>query len=170
MFATHTLDTAPAASRPLLAKTGLVEPVTKLAESPEMLGGFLHVSAQFESSTLDPLAREVVVMTIATRNSCGVCIARHTGRLRELDADDDLIAALRAGAAPAEPRLAAVRTFTLRVLATAGAVPAHEVADFLAAGYTRRNALEVVLGIGAYTMSTLGNRLVEAENTGVRAG
>ncbi|MFJ6697187.1 hypothetical protein ACIQM4_14105 [Streptomyces sp. NPDC091272] len=32
---------------------------------------------------------------------------------------------------------------------------------FCAAGYTRRNALEVVLGIGTYTLSTFANRLVE---------
>jgi AhpD family alkylhydroperoxidase len=162
MFVTHTLDTAPAASRPLLEKIGLVEPVTRLAESPEMLGGFLQANAQFEDSTLDPLAREVVVMTIATRNDCRVCVAMHTGRLRTLGADGTLIAALRAGEAPADPRLAALRDFTLRVLATAGAVPDEQLADFLAAGYTRRNALEVVLGIGTYTMSTLANRLVDA--------
>ena len=34
--------------------------------------------------------------------------------------------------------------------------------DFLARGYTTQNALEVVLGIGTYTMSTLANRLTGA--------
>ena len=34
--------------------------------------------------------------------------------------------------------------------------------SFLAVGYTRQNALEVVLGIGTYTMSTLANRLTGA--------
>jgi hypothetical protein len=33
---------------------------------------------------------------------------------------------------------------------------------FLASGYTKQNALEVVLGIGTYTMSTLANRLTGA--------
>jgi hypothetical protein len=32
----------------------------------------------------------------------------------------------------------------------------------MAAGYTTQNALEVVLGIGTYTMSTLANRLTGA--------
>jgi AhpD family alkylhydroperoxidase len=167
MFTAHTLDTAPEASRPLLEDTlehlGHLPPVvTLLAESPEMLGGFLQASARFEQSTLDPLAREVVVMTIATRNDCRVCIAMHTGRLRQLKADSGLIAALRQGEMPADPRLAALRHFTLRVLATAGEVPEDELTGFLDAGFTRRNALEVVLGIGTYTMSTLANRLVGA--------
>ncbi|HET9079849.1 MAG TPA: hypothetical protein VFO01_04960 [Trebonia sp.] len=34
--------------------------------------------------------------------------------------------------------------------------------EFLARGFTRRNALEVVTGIGAYTLSTLANRLTGA--------
>jgi hypothetical protein len=53
-------------------------------------------------------------------------------------------------------------TFTLRVLETSGEVPDDELTEFLAAGFTKRNALEVVLGIGTYTMSTLANRLVRA--------
>ena len=36
------------------------------------------------------------------------------------------------------------------------------MAAFLACGYTRQHALEVVLGIGTYTMSTLANRLTDA--------
>ena len=52
--------------------------------------------------------------------------------------------------------------FTLRVLDTAGDVGDQALRDFLAAGYTTQNALEVVLGIGTYTMSTLANRLTGA--------
>jgi hypothetical protein len=36
------------------------------------------------------------------------------------------------------------------------------MAEFLGHGYTRQNALEVVLGIGAYTVSTLANRMTDA--------
>ena len=99
---------------------------------------------------------------MAARNDCRVCLAMHTGRLRALGADAALITALRTRTPPADERLAAVWTFTMRVLETAGEVPDHEVDDFKAAGFTDRNALEVVLGIGTYTMSTLANRLVRA--------
>ena len=39
---------------------------------------------------------------------------------------------------------------------------ARRSASSLGHGYTAENALEVVLGIGTYTMSTLANRLVRA--------
>ncbi|WP_275467417.1 hypothetical protein [Streptomyces noursei] len=59
-------------------------------------------------------------------------------------------------------RLDAVRRFTLQVLASSGAAGEKELAAFQAHGYTRRNALEVVLGIGTYPLSTFTNRLLGA--------
>ncbi|QNE79464.1 carboxymuconolactone decarboxylase family protein [Streptomyces finlayi] len=168
-FPEHTLDTAPAAARGTMEAVArrsgyLPSAVARLATSPHLLDGFLKISAVFESTTLDPLSREVVIMTIATRNACHVCVAMHTAKLTALGADEDLIAALRDDRAPALPdeRMEAVRRFTLDVLATSGAVDDASLESFQAHGYTPQNALEVVLGVGAYTMSTLANRLTGA--------
>ncbi|QSS90375.1 carboxymuconolactone decarboxylase family protein [Streptomyces sp. M54] len=138
--------------------------VARLAASPHALDGFLKISAIFESCSLDPLSREVLIMTVATRNDCHVCVAMHTAKLTSLDADPALIAALRSPGSPVLPdeRLDAVRRFTLEVIASAGAVDDAALRGFLAYGYSERNALDVVLGIGAYTLSTLANRLTGA--------
>jgi AhpD family alkylhydroperoxidase len=136
--------------------------MARMAASPHLLDGFLKLNAIFESSTLDPVAREALVMTIATRNGCHVCVAMHTARLTALGAGSDIIAGLRSAEPLADERLDAIRVFTLRVLDTAGAVGDEALRAFLASGYTGQNALEVVLGIGTYTMSTLANRLTGA--------
>jgi AhpD family alkylhydroperoxidase len=167
LFPEHTIDSAPTAARRSMQATArrlgyLPTPVARLASSPHLLDAFLTSSGLFETTTLDPVAREVLIMTIATRNGCHVCVAMHTAKLTSLGADADLIAALREQRPLADPRLAALRTFTLEVLAQAGAAGDDAVRAFLAHGYTAQNALEVVLGIGAYTMSTLANRLTQA--------
>jgi AhpD family alkylhydroperoxidase len=167
MFTQHTIESAPAASRrsmtAVTAKQGyLPAAVGLLAESPEALESFLRLSATFDACTLDPLAREVVIMTVAVRNGCHPCVAMHAARLAALGADPAVATALRAGAALKEGRLDAVRAFTLRVLDTAGEAGEESLAGFLGHGFTRRNALEIVLGIGAYTLSTLANRLTGA--------
>jgi AhpD family alkylhydroperoxidase len=167
LFVEHTVESAPAAARRSMAATVdrlgyLPAGVARLANSPQLLDGFLKLSGLFEATTLDPLAREVLIMTMATRNGCHVCVAMHTAKLTKLGADTRLVAALRDGGALADPRLEAVRLFTLEVLATAGAVRPEALNAFLAHGYTGQNALEVVLGIGAYTMSTLANRMTGA--------
>jgi AhpD family alkylhydroperoxidase len=166
MFTEHTIESAPHASRRLMEATAkhlghLPPTMARLAESPEMLSAFLKASGTFEASTLDPVGQEVVVMTVATRNGCQVCIAMHSARLPA-----EVAAALIEGRPLDDGRLEAVRTFTLQLLASAGAASDEEVTAFLAHGYTRRNALEVVLGIGAYTMSTFANRLVDSELSG----
>ena len=148
MFTRYTAESAPPASRRAMdavtAKQGyLPAAVGLLAESPEILEGFLRISGTFDACTLDPVAREVVIMTVAARNGCHLCTVMHTAPL-------------------ADPRLEAVRAFTLRVIDTAGEAGDESLAGFLGHGFTRRNALEVVLGVGAYTLSTLANRLTGA--------
>lgn len=166
-FPAHTVDSAPAAARPALRATAdrlgyLPSAVARMATSPQTLDGFLKLSGIFESTTLPQLDREVLILTIATRNDCHVCVAMHTAKLTALGADPGLIEALRAQQPLTDGRLEALRAFTLEVLATAGAVTEPGLQAFLAQGYTGRNALEVVLGIGTYTLSTFANRLTGA--------
>lgn len=167
-FPVHGTDTAPAAAVPAMtavaAKFGGRVPaaVGRLATSPELLSGFLTLTAVFDASTLPAVDREIVIMTVATRNGCDLCVAMHTATLRGLRAPTELIDALRAETTVADPRHAALQRFTHAVLDTAGEVTPTDLTAFIDAGYTARNALDVVLGIGTYTMSTLANRLVRS--------
>ncbi|MFF8607802.1 carboxymuconolactone decarboxylase family protein [Streptomyces sp. NPDC015346] len=124
--------------------------VALLKESPHTLDGFLKLSEIFESTTLDAHSRETVILTVAARNQCHLCVDMHEAKLAAL------------GPAADDERLEAVRKFTLQVLASSGAVTDAELDAFHAYGYTRQNALEVVLGIGTYTVSTFANRLTRA--------
>jgi AhpD family alkylhydroperoxidase len=167
VFTDHTIESAPPAARRSMRGVArefgyLPAGVARMAGSPQLLDGFLRLNGMFERSSLAPLDREVIVMTLATRNGCHICVAMHTARLTRLGAGADLITALRAAAPLPGGRLEALRVFTLRVLDTAGDVGDEAVRAFLAQGYTSQNALEVVLGIGTYTMSTLANRMTGA--------
>jgi AhpD family alkylhydroperoxidase len=171
-FPELTIESAPPAARRTMTATqkhlGYLPAATaRMAASPQLLDGFSKLNAIFESSTLSPLARETLVMTIATRNGCHLCVAMHTARLTALGADARVIASLRKAGRPdaeplPDPGLEAIRVFTMQVLDTAGDVADDALRAFLGSGYTSQNALEVVLGIGTYTMSTLANRLTGA--------
>lgn len=166
-FPSHTVESAPEAARRAMTAIErnwgyLPSGVARLATSPHTLDAFLKLNGIFESSTLDPMAREVITMTMATRNGCHICVAIHSQRLTSMDADPAVIAALRNSAPLPDQRLEAVRRFTLRVVETAGDVGDQALRDFLGHGFTPQNALEVVLGVGTYTLSTLANRLTAA--------
>ncbi|MFG2099634.1 carboxymuconolactone decarboxylase family protein [Micromonospora echinaurantiaca] len=167
VFTPHTVETAPAAARSTIEgvrrKLGhLPTAVGLMAESPELLTGFLTVTGIFDKCDLGPIDREVVVLTVATRNECHLCVAMHTATLTRHGAAPELIEALRAGTPLPDDRLEALRRFTHAVLDHRGAVPEAELSAFLAAGYQPRHALDVVLGVGTYTISTFANRLTAA--------
>ncbi|MGV9210730.1 carboxymuconolactone decarboxylase family protein [Micromonospora sp. RB23] len=167
VFTAHTAETAPAAARRSVegvqGRFGwLPSAVALMAESPQLLSGFLAASAGFEQTSLAPVEREVVILTVSTSHECHFCVALHTGKITEVGASAALITALRAGTELPEHRLEVLRQFTLAVLKHHGAVPGEELEAFLAAGYQPRQALDVVFGVGAYTMSTFANRLTRA--------
>lgn len=58
--------------------------VALLKESPETLDGFLKLSQTFESTTLDPHSRETVILTVADRNQCHLCVDMHEAKMAAL--------------------------------------------------------------------------------------
>lgn len=166
-FQSFDTTTAPAAAQPILAETQrkfgmLPSPVARMAAAPAVLQAALAGLAAFEHSSLVPLEREVLAMTLARKNGCHYCIALHRRLLRFADAPPDLADALEKGEPLESARLEALRAFTLAVLETTGNVGKRAWSDFLDAGFDRVAALEVVQGIAAYTLTTFANRLTEA--------
>jgi len=166
-FPAHTVDSAPARARPTIECVAqsfgfIPQPVAMMATSPELLAGFLQASATFEQTSLSPVEREVLILTVAARTGCHVCVAMHSGILCRHKGSPELIEGLRAGKPLEDPRLDALRIFTHAVMDASGAVEPAAMNAFLAQGFTARNALEVVLGVGTYVISTFANRMTEA--------
>ena len=136
--------------------------MARMAASPQLLEGFMRLNAIFDSSTLEPGGPRDAGHDHRDRNGCHICVAMHTARLTALGRRCQPHRGLRRPYRSPTRALEAIRVFTLQVLDTAGDVGDEALRDFLAGGYTSQNALEVVLGIGTYTMSTLANRLTGA--------
>ena|SRR3569623_369121 len=157
---------APAAARERLAATraafgAIPPPVMAYAIAPGMLAAALSGLETFEKTSLAPLEREVLAMTMGRINGCRFCLDLHRRLLLMRAAPRSLVEALEQGLPLAEPRLEALRRFVLSALAERGDVEAAVWDQFLGAGFTRAQALEVVFGISVYTLTTFANRLVE---------
>jgi uncharacterized peroxidase-related enzyme len=168
-FIEHTTETAPEASRPALAATTaklgfLPSALARLAESPSAVAAFGKIRGEWESSALSHVEREVVAVTASGAIGCEVCVAMHSGILRASpDASARQLAdAFERGEPLADARLETLRRFVRAVLAERGAVSDTELGAFLAAGFTRRQALDVVVGIATYTLTGYANRLTRA--------
>jgi AhpD family alkylhydroperoxidase len=166
-FQDYDANNAPARSRPALAAAkhafGFVPgALARWAASPALVEGFELVRKMFERSTLSHLEQEVVVLVVAYEHECELCMALHSALLTRERVPPELLSALRAGHALTEPRLDALATYTRRVLATRGKVEESDLSRFLQAGFTQEQALEVVLGAAATTLSSYANRLTRA--------
>lgn len=161
----QTIDSAPAEAKERLALARknngyLPNLLGVLATAPTALETYQTVSAINARAGLSPAEREVVQITAATRNGCGFCAAGHTALARnKLRMPEELVAALRKTEALTDPRLNALARFTLAVIDRKGQVADEELAQFLAAGYTEANALEVVLGVSLATLCNYANNL-----------
>jgi AhpD family alkylhydroperoxidase len=161
-FPSLSIETAPAAVRATLQASSqkfgfLASPLARGAHAPALLGQVLSGLRAFEQTSLSELEREVLAMTVAFEQGCGYCMALHSALLARDSAQAGLCAALRAGAPLADARLEALRLFVREVLLERGRVSEQTWRRFEEVGFTPVQGLEVVLGVGAYVMSTLLN-------------
>lgn len=163
-FTLHTPDTAPEGSRDALDSITRAWGFTPklhaiLAESPAALIGYDTLFGLVSGSTLTPVEQQVVYQAVNVFHGCEYCTMGHTFLSRAAGMDEATVAALRAGEAPEDPRLAELFTFTRAVVESRGHAGDDAVSRFHAAGYTKKNLLEVVTAIATKTISNYANHL-----------
>jgi AhpD family alkylhydroperoxidase len=163
-FILYDETTAPETARPHLEaakqRMGFITTLNAvMAESPELLAGYNALSELFGKSSLPARAKQVVLITASVENGCAYCVAAHSTVALRSGVSAEVVEALRAGKPLSDARLEAVRRFTQAMVAGRGWVAADEIEEFLAAGYTRRNVLDVVLGVGMKTLSNYTNHI-----------
>lgn len=174
-FAAYTEDNAPEGSKPSLAATkaafGFVPNLqSTMAESPELLAGYSQLWDLFSKTTLTPHEQQVVYLTSNFENECHYCMAGHTTLAKMMKMDPAVIEALRKGTKIPDAKLEALHRFATLVVRNRGWVSDADTDAFLAAGYTKRNVLEVVLGVATKVMSNYTNHIAHTELDGFMHG
>ncbi|MGF1553367.1 MAG: carboxymuconolactone decarboxylase family protein [Paracoccaceae bacterium] len=165
-FPLHDLDTAPEAARTVLEAArksfGTVPNLHRvLAGAPAALEGYATLWGLFDETSFAPAERQVVYLASSYENECRYCMAGHSVLARHAGVPDGAVAAIRDGRPIADPRLEALRAFTAEVVVNRGRVAEAGVEAFLAAGFTRAQVLEVVLGVAVKVISNYANHLAE---------
>ena len=133
-----------------------------LAESPALLLSYWQLRQNlFAHSTLSRQEINIVQATVAHANTCQYCVAGHTafGKMEFFNNTDEQLNAVRNEDAFEDPKLNALRDFTLLVLKKQGRISDGQLTAFLHAGYTRAQALDVVANIAAKVMSNYANQI-----------
>lgn len=159
-----TLESAPTGSREDLTEVksqlGFVPNLMGvMANSPALLQAYRAVSAIFDTSSLSPTERQIVLLTTSALNECDYCMAAHTVIAGMQKVDPKIIEALRNGKPIDDVRLETLRQFTADVVETRGWPSEESKRRFINVGYSSSQMLEVVLGIGLKTLSNYTNHL-----------
>lgn len=162
----HTVDSAPEASKALLGKVGekygfIPNLMGLLAESPATLEAYATLSGIFEKSDFSPVDQQVILLTVNRFNECPYCMAAHSTIAKGAGMKEATLEALRAGKALPDARQNALAEFTRNVVEQRGWVSAPDVKTFLAAGFTKANVLEVILGASFKTISNFANHIAK---------
>lgn len=152
-FKQHTPSTAPADAKPLLEgvtrKLGFIPNLfATFAESPPVLEGYLALSASLDKGALSARERQIVEIAISAENECAYCVAAHSTLADMLRVSPAIVDAIREGGMLPDRKLDALVTFTRSVVRERGHVSDSDVEEFIAAGYTKAQLLEVLGHVG----------------------
>ena len=166
-FPIHTIDTAPQESRETLRHVkeslGMIPNLAAaMAEAPTLLRSFFTVRDSYAQGTMSPVDIQVLSLTNAFENGCEWCMAFHSAAALKEGLSKEDLASLRAGKAPRDARLEALSDFARTMVRNRGRVTEQDLGAFYAAGFTRSQALEVVLGAAFSVMANFSGHLVHA--------
>ncbi len=155
---------APAADRlrEARAKLGFVPNMYGvMANSPGLLDTYVHGYERFRSlSGFSPAEQEVVLLAISRENGCTYCVSAHSFIADKMSGVPvEVTDAIRDGRPIPDARLAALHDFARTLVVKRGLPDKADVSAFLAAGYSERHILEIVLAIAVKTLSNYANHL-----------
>lgn len=164
IYEVHTVETAPEGSKPLLQSLqrtiGMIPNLAAaMSESPELLKGFLTIRQIFYGGTFSPGEIQVLALTNAFENGCRYCMALHSAFALNEGVSREAVEALRAGRSPQEPTLKALSEFSRALVERRGHVGDEDLQRFLAAGYSKAQALEVVLGVAVSILPNFAHHI-----------
>ena len=165
-FIVHTPEGAPEGSRETLAKAqekyGFVPNLMGiLAEAPAAVKSYAAVYAFFTESSFTPGEQQVVLLSASHGNGCDYCVAVHSTMAKMTGVPEEVVSALRAGRPLPDTKLQALSAFTKLVVTTRARLSESQVRDFIAAGYSKAQVLEVITGVALKTISNYTNHLAD---------
>ncbi|MBU1265491.1 MAG: carboxymuconolactone decarboxylase family protein [Gammaproteobacteria bacterium] len=143
-----------------------------MANSPGLLDTYVHGYERFRVlSGFTPAEQEVVLLAVSRENGCTYCVAAHSFIADKMSGVPELVTnAIRDGLPIPDARLAALHDFTCTLVKKRGLPDKADVSAFLAAGYSERQILEIVLAIAVKTLSNYANHLFHTPVDAMFAG
>ncbi len=166
-FPFHSIDSAPEAARPLLEgaqKTlGFVPNLyAGLSTAPQALDAYLTLGDIFAKTSFTPAEQQVILLNVSVENNCTYCVAAHSVIAKQMvKVDESVVNSIREQKTIDDSRLEALAQFTQAVVQDRGFVNTVALNNFIDAGFTQQQVLEVILGVSMKTLSNYSNHVLQ---------
>ncbi len=165
-FPVHSSETAPEASKPILAATqkkfGFVPNIIRVfADAPAIVEAYTTVMGIFEHSSLSDAEQQTILLSVSFVNECDYCMAAHSMVARMKNVPAEIIEALRAGTTLPDAKLDALAVLTRSIVETRGWPTDAAKEAFFTAGYGTQQYLEVIVGVSLKTLSNYVNHAAD---------
>ena len=157
-FPVHTLDSAPDRSRQALqslqAAFGMIPNIAgAMATSPVLIRSVVGIFGNVHGGSFTEPQIQTVLLTDAVVNACTWAVAFHTALALKAGLNPADVQAIREGRLPEDGKLAALSALARKMIETRGRVADADIGRFIAAGFGKDHALEVIAIVAASTIT-----------------
>lgn len=167
-FTHYSSETAPDNAREMLtnirSKYGFVPNLfSYMAEAPTTLEAYLTLNELVSNTSFTPAQQQVALLAVSVENDCNFCIAAHRafGKMHKVDSQtmDSILTSEEAD----DLKDRALIKFTKSAVKNRGRLKETEITEFIDAGFTKKQILEVILVVTIKTLSNYINHLTKPE-------
>jgi len=164
-FRIYDETTAPLASSSLLNQVrqhyGFIpNALGAMAASSKALEAYMILDKMVRETSFSDLERNIVLLTVTREGDCSYCVAAHSAFAKMEKVPEAIIQSLRDSEPLTDPRLEALHQFAARVVSQNGNLEESEINAFLDAGFSREQALEVILIHANKVIAMQANRVM----------
>lgn len=134
-----------------------------MAEAPTTLKAYIALNALVSETSLSAAQQQVALLAVSAENECDFCTVAHHAIGKMNKANEDTLTSIRTRAEINDPQDRALATFAQALTKHRGNPSEAEINDFLNAGFTKQQILEVILIVSIKTLSNYINHLTKPE-------
>ena len=157
-FPVYTIESAPDRSKPALKQLqsafGMIPNlVGAMATSPVLINSLVGIFGNVHGGSFTEAQVQTVLLTDAVTNASAWAVAFHTALALKEGVDPADVQAIREGRLPKDSKLAALSALAKTMIEKRGRLHDQDVDRFIAAGFGKDHALEVIAIVAASTIT-----------------
>ena len=167
-FTFYTKETASDKAKPILEEIqkgfGFVPNIfAYMAEAPTTLEAYLSLNEIIERTSFTPEQQQIALLAASVENNCDFCTVAHraVGKMKKVN--QQTLDALNNKSQIDNTQEAALAKFTQTVVKERGQLSEDTLTEFLSAGFTKQQILEVMIIVSIKTLSNYINHLTNPE-------